>query len=460
MSDNPRFHDDWETRPIQGRTVFSVPCVTLRREGATDSGTFLSNLVKLGSGEECHFVLDSDTVSREHAVIMRRGDSYLICDNDSTNGVYVDDVRVREAYLQPGALIRLGEESIRFSPGDEVLHARTVGQDRLGALVGGSPAMQQLFGLLEQVAPTDASVMLHGETGTGKELVARTIHDLSFRCAGPFVVVDCSALPPALVESELFGHERGSFSGAIAGRKGLLEAAHKGTLFVDEIGELPLDLQPRLLRALETGEVRRVGSNLAQRFDFRLLAATHRNLPRLVRDGRFREDLYFRINVVPLAVPPLRERPEDIPLLVRHLLDTHPCNSTSEGNKRVASFAGEVLECLQKHSFPGNVRELSNIVSREVALATGATIDTLTFPLEDGQVEDPPELSGVLPSFGEAKAQAVRLFETEYLALLMETASGNLSRAAQLAGMDRKYLRQLLKRYDMYEAPKLGPRER
>lgn len=460
MSDNPRFQDDWETRPIQGRTVFSVPSVKLCRDGATDSSTFLSNLVKLGSGEDCHLVLDSDTVSREHAVILRQGDSYLICDNDSTNGVYVDDVRVREAYLQPGALIRLGEESIRFSPGDEVLHARPVGKSRLGALVGASPAMQQLYGLVEQVAPTDASVMLHGETGTGKELVARTIHDLSFRCHGPFVVVDCSALPPALVESELFGHERGSFSGAMAGRKGLLEAAHKGTLFVDEIGELPLDLQPRLLRALETGEVRRVGSNRTQRFDFRLVTATHRNLPLLVRDGRFREDLYFRVNIVPLAMPPLRERPEDLPLLVRHLLDVHQCDSILEGKKRVTSFAAEVMERLQKYTFPGNVRELSNIVAREIALATGSTVGALTFPLEQGQVEDKTERPGVLPSFGDAKAQAVRMFETEYLGMLLKLASGNLSQAAQLAGMDRKYLRQLLKRYDMYEAPKSGPRER
>lgn len=453
MGDTPFSQEDQATRPIQGRTVFSVPSLKLHWEDGGRTATFLSNRVCLGSGPDNQFVIQRDTVSRSHAEIRRHADQYLICDTGATNGLFVNDVRVREAYLEPGDIIRLGEELVQFSPGDEVLHAQPATLDRLGPLVGASPAMQALFGLIQQVAPTDAPVLLEGETGTGKELAARTVHELSLRKHGPFVVLDCSALPPSLVESELFGHEKGSFSGAIAGRKGLLEIAHEGTLFLDEIGELPLDLQPRLLRALETGEVRRVGSPRTQLFDFRVVSATNRNLPRLVQEGRFRQDLFFRINVVPIRLPPLRERREDIPLLVEHLLEKRVADTPAADRPQVERFSDSVLQVLQRHSFPGNVRELVNVVHREVSLAASSQVDALRIPLEGAGQPAPAASQRAFLRFGEAKAQAVEAFESEYLELLMQVARGNISRAARMSGMDRKYLRQLLKRYDMYEGP-------
>ena len=445
--------DDSKTRPLAGRSVYTIPVCALCHEGEEHS--FLLNRVAIGSDSGNDLVVLSDTVSRFHAVIVKAGDHYLVRDLESTNGTRVNGVRVREAFLSPGAVIEVGEERLEFAPAEEVVQVSPAGDTSLGGLVGVSGPMRQLFDLVLQVAPTDATVLISGETGTGKEVLARTIHDHSRRRDAPFVVVDCSAIPPSLIESELFGHEKGSFSGAISGRKGLFEMGHGGTVFLDEIGELPGELQPRLLRVLETGEVRRVGSPRSLELDIRVVAATNRNLAREVEEGRFRQDLFYRLNVVPVRLPPLRERLDDVEPLVKHILGTARFNRVAGGGAKVERLAPAVLSRLQRHRYPGNVRELVNILEREVSLARGAVIEVLRIePGDRGDAGDerPADAAapGRFPVFSEVKAGVVAEFEEDYLARLMELARGNISRAARIAGLDRKYLRQLLKKYDMY----------
>ena len=381
-------------------------------------------------------------------------------DLDSTNGTRVNGVRVREAFLSPGAVIEVGDERLEFAPAEEVVQVSPASDTSLGGLVGVSRPMRQLFDLVLQVAPTDATVLVSGETGTGKEVLARTIHDHSHRRDAPFVVVDCSAIPPTLIESELFGHEKGSFSGAISGRKGLFEMGNRGTVFLDEIGELPSELQPRLLRVLESGEVRRVGSPRSLELDIRVVAATNRNLAREVEEGRFRQDLFYRLSVVPVRLPPLRERLDDVEPLVEHVLSTARFNRASGGGLKVERLAPDVLSRLQRHKYPGNVRELVNILEREVSLARGPEIEALRIDLGErgdegvgagaGKSVAEAAATGRFPPFSEAKAGVVAEFEGDYLVRLMEFAGGNISRAARIADLDRKYLRQLLKKYDMY----------
>jgi len=421
----------------------------------------LLNRVALGSDSANDVVVARDTVSRFHAVIIKAGDHYLVRDLDSTNGTRVNGLRVREAYLSPGSVIELGVERIEFAPAEEVVQVSPAKSTSLGGLVGVSRPMRQLFDLVLQVAPTDATVLVSGETGTGKEVLARTIHDQSHRRNEPFVVVDCSAIPPTLIESELFGHEKGSFSGAISGRKGLFEMGHRGTVFLDEIGELPAELQPRLLRVLESGEVRRVGSTRSVELDIRVVAATNRNLAAEVEEGRFRQDLFYRLNVVPVRMPPLRERLDDVEPLVEHILASARFNRVQGRGLKVERLAPAVLLKLAGHPFPGNVRELVNILEREVSLAREPVLESLrvelahgtgklTKPVADEGTVEASTLSGQLPQFSEAKAGVVADFEEDYLARVVALAGGNLSRAARIAGLDRKYLRKLLKKYDMY----------
>ena len=232
------------------------------------------------------------------------------------------------------------------------------------AIIGESPALKEVLRQVEVVAPTDATVLLQGETGTGKEPLAHALHQLSARRDRPFVAVNCAAIPAGLLESELFGHERGAFTGALAQKLGRFELAHQGTLFLDEIGDMPLDLQPKLLRVLQEQAFERLGSTRTRRVDVRLVAATNRELAQMVREGTFREDLYYRLNVFPLTIPPLRERPEDIPLLVRHFVHTY----AQRLRQRIDTIPTEVLDALVRYHWPGNVRELQNVIERAVIL--------------------------------------------------------------------------------------------
>jgi len=448
---------EWETRPLVGRAVYSLPVCSLKTPDSTEPVRFRQNRVAIGSDADNDVVLRDDTVSRFHAEIRRSRDSYLIRDLDSTNGTYVDSVRVLEAHLSPGTVIEIGEVTVEFSPSSEVVQVSPVERSSMGRLVGISQAMKQLYHLIEQVAPTDATVLLQGETGTGKEVAARTIHQYSRRADRPFVVVDCTSIPANLMESELFGHEKGSFSGALTGRKGLFEMADGGTVFLDEVGELPPDLQPKLLRVLETGELRRVGSGRTLQLDVRIVAATNRNLQEEVAEKRFREDLFYRLNVVPVRIPPLRERREDIDVLAEHILAVSGFNDDGKGGRRLKRLDAVAMNRLRRHDFPGNVRELVNLLEREVSLAGGAgsliedsllggvgSSEPVTEAGRPGRAEEP------FPRFKEAKEQVVRKFEEGYLQWLLEIAGNNLSRASRLSGIDRKYLRELLKKHGLY----------
>jgi transcriptional regulator with GAF, ATPase, and Fis domain len=303
--------------------------------------------------------------------------------------------------------------------------------------------MREIFGLIERIAPTDATVLIEGETGTGKDMIARTLHQLSPRSANPFIVVDCGAVAGTLIESELFGHEKGAFTGAVTARQGAFELASGGTVFLDELGELSLDLQPKLLRVLEQRELRRVGGTKTLKVDLRVVAATRKDLRSEVEKGKFREDLYFRLNVVPITAPPLRDRREDIPLLI----DTMLQKLGPEG----AALSDQTRAALMAHDWPGNVRELRNVIER--ALALGADPGMLVAPL--GGIESPAKGAHLRDgiefepgvSFRDTKEKWNELFERRYLTWLIKRAEGNISKAARDADMDRKYLHKLLRKY-------------
>jgi DNA-binding NtrC family response regulator len=306
---------------------------------------------------------------------------------------------------------------------------------RLENLVGQSPGMVAIYTLVARVAALETTVLIQGETGTGKELVARAIHHASPRARGPFVVVDCTALPETLVESELFGHERGAFTGAAAARRGLLETADGGTCFLDEVGELSLPLQAKLLRALQERSVRRVGGNTSIPVDVRVVAATNRDLRRRVDEGAFREDLFYRLNVVLMRVPPLRERAGDVPLLAQHFLGRYAASS----GKACTGFAREAVDRLTAYAWPGNVRELEHAVERAVALSSTALI----LP------EDlPPEVTGGRPEAPAVPSRRMTLDELKrwYVETVLAETGGNKLRAAEVLGIDRRTLYRILER--------------
>ncbi len=426
---------------------------------------FERDVVTLGAMEDNDLVLDDDTVSRNHCRIVREGDQYLLIDNGSTNGTFINRVRIREAFLHEGCTLTCGKTDIKFQPVDEKLHIVPSDRERYGDIIGRDRSMREIYAILEKIAPTDTTVVIEGETGTGKEVVARTIHQQSRRNDGPFIVFDCGAVPENLIESELFGHEKGSFTGAISTRHGVFEMAHGGTVFLDELGELQLDLQPKLLRVLEQRELKRVGGGKPIKVDVRIVAATNRDLEAEVRAGRFREDLFYRLTVVRLRLPPLRDRREDIDLLARHFLAQGRFNRDRLGGRKVTDFAPGISDCLHAYDWPGNVRELHNVVERAVSFAEADVVeledlpDHIAYPRRsDGTAHgDKTNPNIVLPDaaarahikgpFKEAKEQWVSSFEEDYIARLLEKNSGNISHAAREADIDRKYFRKLMKKY-------------
>jgi DNA-binding NtrC family response regulator len=323
-----------------------------------------------------------------------------------------------------------------------------------GELVGKSRKMRQIFSLLEKISPSLATIIIEGETGTGKELVARAIHSASTRKDKPFVVFDCSAVAPTLIESELFGHEKGSFTGAIKQRKGAFEAAAGGTIFLDEIGELTLEMQPKLLRALEQREVKRVGGNERVGLDVRVVCATNRELRAEVQNGTFREDLYYRLSVVKVHLPSLRERPEDIALIIKRFLEASRFNRLPNGELKVRRVEDDALKMLQRYQWPGNVRELANVVERVVSMAETDTISASSLSFVFQEIEhstEPTERMTIDTSlpFKEAKQKVVEIFEKDYLEELLKRNGYNVSKASREAKIDRKHLRNLLKKYEI-----------
>jgi DNA-binding NtrC family response regulator len=400
----------------------------------------------VGAQAGCDLQLSDRQVSGHHFEILFERGGYCLRDLDSTNGTYVSGHRVKEVYLNPGTTIYLGETRLRFEPLEESAAIELSASDRFGEMVGTSPVMRALFAQLERVAPTDASVLVTGETGTGKELIAEAIHSQSPRASGPFVVVDCGSIPTNLIGSELFGHEKGAFTGATSAHAGAFEQASGGTVFLDELGELPLEQQVALLGVLERRSVRRIGGRRAIPVDIRVVAATNRDLAKEMNRGTFRSDLYYRLAVLRVHLPPLRERREDIPFLAQHFLSLLP------GEHRVSN---KLLENLSKQPFPGNVRELRNLIERSVILAdSGLHSEELDNPSESPEPSDPDVVHFQVNeevAYRAAKSQLMLELERRYLRRLLDRHDGNISKAARAAGLDRMTVHKMLQRTGLAE---------
>jgi DNA-binding NtrC family response regulator len=424
----------------------AVPRISLavEREGGMPVQRTLvhdGDLCKIGSHASNDIVLRDPMVSRFHCRLVREDGVWRLRDSGSMNGTKLDGVRVRDADIIEGGVLTIGDSVVRLRAGAPQKEDVVPMLPSFGALVGTSLPMRRLFGLLDKIAQSDINVLIEGESGTGKELVATEIMQRSSRADKPFVVVDCGAISPSLVESELFGHVRGAFTGADRDRMGAFEAADGGTVFLDEIGELPLELQPKLLRALEAREIRRVGETRARRVNVRVISATNRDLEREVNKGRFREDLYFRLAVISARVPPLRERLDDMLILVRTFLQQLGVPEEER------LFPQQVLQDMSKHDWPGNVRELRNYVERSVVLQSASP----TLRRGQGGPSAAGPVNGIDLSvpFRIAKDAVIDSFERCYLSQLLDAAGGNMSKAARMAGMDRMYLHRLVQKHGL-----------
>jgi DNA-binding NtrC family response regulator len=416
-----------------GATTFPVRTIHVEVIEGPDAGLRVTgDSLTIGTAEGSSMRLADPSVSRFHLELRASSDGVHVIDHGSTNGTFAGAIRVERAIVAPGSTLRLGATTLRI--GDAPLAEVEVhGESSLAGVIGGSAAMRRLMAQVTKAAASDVSMLVNGESGTGKELIARALHDLGPRAKGPFVTVDCGSIAPTLIASELFGHERGAFTGADRIHVGSFEAAHGGTIFLDEIGELSPAIQATLLGALERRRIRRLGSRTEIAIDVRVVSATHRDLRAEVNAGTFRLDLFYRLAVVTLAVPPLRERPDDIPLLVEHFL-------------RDAGFDGPIaslispaaMQSISKLHFAGNVRELRNLI--EAAVAMNEPPDLATAPIARG-ITLATDLA--LP-YKDARAQLLDHFESQYLDALMERAAGNISQAARIAKMTRSHLSELL----------------
>jgi DNA-binding NtrC family response regulator len=405
--------------------------------------------VLVGQSEACQVRLSDRQVSRRHAALELQQLRLRLTDLGSTNGTFVDGVAMLDGYLRGGEIVRMGETAFRIDRGLSPSPARLSQASGFGRVVGSSPAMRRLYPLCERLAATMVPVIIEGETGTGKELLAEALHETGPRATGPFVVFDCTAVPPNLVESELFGHERGAFTGAVGARRGVFEQAHGGTLLIDEIGDLDAALQPKLLRCIERSEVRRVGSERSIAVDVRVLAATRRDLDAEVQAGRFRDDLFHRLAVARIELPPLRRRPGDVAVLVRHFW------AQLGGNP--AELGADALTRFEAYGWPGNIRELRNTVSRRIALGDlalsfGSRADTDDAPSVPPPPAPPSALAAPDPfeavlarelPFSAARQALLAEFEQRYVQRVLTRHGGNVSQAAAASGLARRYFQIL-----------------
>jgi two-component system, NtrC family, response regulator HydG len=399
--------------------------------------------VFVGKSPACELCLSDVQVSRRHASLEIVGDRLRLVDLDSTNGTAVGDVSVTGANLRGGELIRVGSTSLSVVRASPRPGAALPIASRFGRTLGASTEMRRIYPLCERLAASSVAVVLEGETGTGKEVLAESLHDQGPRAQGPFVVFDCTAVPPNLVEAELFGHERGAFTGAVGSRRGVFEQAHGGTLLIDEIGDLDLALQPKLLRAIERSEVRRVGGDRTIRVDVRVLAATRRDLDREVGLGRFRDDLFHRLAVARIELPPLRRRRGDVPLLARHFAE--------QLGGAASPLPPELLARWEDLPWPGNVRELRNAVARRMALGD------LAPPEPDAPGSARPGSAAPTPSFealfeellGQdlpliaARQRMINEFERCYIARVLDKHGGSVTRAAEASGVAKRHFQRL-----------------
>jgi two-component system, NtrC family, response regulator GlrR len=395
-----------------------------------------SDRCSVGSHERNDVVLAEPTVSRFHCEIRVDSDRARVVDLESRNGTVLDGVAVRDAFLRAGSILKLGRVALRFQPSTERSALQLSTRTELCGLVGSSAAMRACFAVLERAAESDVTLLLEGETGTGKSRAARAVHELSRRNTGPFLILDCGAIPATLLESELFGHVRGAFTGASEDRPGILEEAAGGSVFLDEIGELPLEVQAKLLRALEDREIRRIGTNTYRSIDVRIIAATNRDLRAEVNAVRFRADLFYRLAVVRVTLPPLRQRPEDIPAIAAQLLDVLGASGEASASLRTPEF----LARLETGAWPGNIRELRNHLERCLVFRDA-------MPPTEGSEPPARVVADARLPYAEARRRVLDAFERDYAERLIETHGGNVARAAQAAEVDRAHLYKLLRRH-------------
>jgi transcriptional regulator with PAS, ATPase and Fis domain len=436
----------WEQQPTH-LTLSKFKMSFISGEMKGKEYTLTRPVVKVGTKNDNDLVVKDETMSRNHFEILQTKDGYLIRDLESRNGIFINGVRVKEAYLAPNSIVRAGKTEMKFVSLDETFEVVPSKKNRYAQLIGGSTAMRKIYTIIDKIASSDVTVIIEGESGTGKELVASAIHEKSKRSKKPFVVFDCSAVAENLIESELFGHEKGSFTGATGLRQGAFELADTGSIFLDEIGELVLDLQPKLLRVLESRHIRRVGGDRLLPIDVRVVAATNRNLEAEVKKGGFREDLFYRLNVVPIYLPPLRKRKEDIPMLIEHFIQQH---NEAHPEQPVEGVTSSAMEILMSHEWPGNVRELKNTISRAISLMEGTQIvpddipERVRVPIARAELEIRDDLG-----FKDAKEQWIGAFEKQYLEDMLRKNNYNISAAAKEAGIDRKSVQRLMKKYEI-----------
>ncbi len=434
-------HSTQPSRDTPGLPIRSLEVEVLEGPDAPRRLSSDSDSLTIGTAETNDLRLADPTVSRYHVELRRGGDGIDVVDHGSTNGTLYEGARIERATLPPGATLTLGHTSIRVSDGARITLELHEGEE-LAGLHGRTAVMRRLMARIGKAAKASTPVLLVGESGTGKELIARAIHEQSPRHAAPFVTVDCGSLSPSLVASELFGHDKGAFTGADRRHAGAFERADGGTLFLDEIGELGPDLQPTLLGVLERGRFRRVGGREEIDVDVRVVAATHRDLRAEVNEGSFRLDLYYRLAVIVLSAPPLRERVEDVPVLVEHFL-----REAGHEGAIAEVFSPDAMTDLCRHRWPGNVRELRNVV--EATLAMGETPQLFDAPDRDGSRDGRgPDAVLALP-YKEARRALLDDFERRYVTRLLARARDNVSAAAREARMDRTYLIKLLQRHGL-----------
>jgi transcriptional regulator with GAF, ATPase, and Fis domain len=439
MSNDPHTHAS--ARPVVVRYT-KTRVTVVAGPNAGEVRELLGNILRIGSSSDNDLVLADGTVSRRHCAIEPVPGGVRVRDEGSTNGIFFGKARIHDAVLSGAVELELGDSRLSVEPLAEQVSREQATSDRFFDLLGRSARMRELFADLARIAPTDVTLLIEGETGTGKELVAESVHRASARANAPLVVFDCSAVAPTLAESELFGHERGAFTGAVASRPGVFEQADGGTIFLDELGELPKDLQPKLLRVLEKREVRRLGSQRTLSVDVRLVAATNRNLAAEVALGNFREDLYFRLAAAHVHVPPLRDRMDDLELLVGHFL------SRAKPPRTLAEVPQPVWRMFEAHRWPGNVRELANAVQRLLV-----TPEHAMRPLRPSEQPAPALPSSPPPAnfapLRLARRDASEDFERQYLESLLAKTGGNVTRAAAIAEVSRQMIQKLMRKHGM-----------